>query len=159
MELFGKAAHILVAVHQRVFGCDVCQLVALAVELTPQDVLELGQSLAGDGRDEHHGEVVGQSLAQHVDKLVVEQVALGDRQHAVLVEHLGVELLQFLEQHFIFALDIDGVAGHHEEQQRVAFDVAEKAQSQSLALAGSLDDAGDVGHDKRLVVMIVYDAQ
>ena len=56
-------------------------------------------------------------------------------------------------------LDVVGVAGHHEEQQRVALDVAQEAQSEPLTLGGSLDDAWDVGHDERLLVAIAHDAQ
>ena len=37
--------------------------------------------------------------------------------------------------------------------------MAQEAQSQSASLAGTLDDAGDVGHDKRLLATIGDDAQ
>ena len=77
----------------------------------------------------------------------------------MLREHLGIELLQLVEQDFILAADVIGVAGHHEEQQRVALDVTKETQTEAASLAGTLDDAGDVGHHERLIVAIGHDAQ
>ena len=77
----------------------------------------------------------------------------------MLVEHLGVELLKLVLQQFVLALDVVGVARHHEEQKRVALDVAQEAQTESLAFACSLDDSRDVCHHERLVVAVVDDAE
>ena len=77
----------------------------------------------------------------------------------MLGEHVGVELLQLVEQYLVFVLDVIGIARHHEEQQRVALDMSQKAQSETFTLGGTLDDAGNVGHDERLLVAIAYDAQ
>ena len=71
--------------YERVLGSNVSQLVTLAVELAPQDVLQFAESLTGNGRDEHHGKVVGQRIAQHVYQLGIQQVALGNGQHAMLI--------------------------------------------------------------------------
>ena len=140
-------------------GGDDLQFVRLGVELTPQHILQFLETEARHGRDEDDGQVLGQGGAEHVDEFLVEQVALRYSKHAVLREHLGIELLQLVEQDFIFAADVIGVAGNHEEQQRVALDVTKEAQTEAASLAGTLDDAGDVGHDERLVVAIGHDAQ
>ena len=77
----------------------------------------------------------------------------------MLVEHLGIEIAEFIEQNLILALDVVGISRHHEEQQRVTLDMAQKAETESLAFAGTLDDAGDVCHHKRLAVTITHDAK
>ena len=77
----------------------------------------------------------------------------------MLAEHVGIELAQLVEQKFILALYVVGVAGHHEEQQRVALDVSEESKSETLALARALYNTGYVSHYERLVVTIVDDAE
>ena len=77
----------------------------------------------------------------------------------MLVVQFGVEVVQLVEQHLVLFLDVVGIARHHEEQKRVALDVPQKAQPQAFSFACALDDAGDVGHHKRLMVVIGHDAQ
>ena len=75
----------------------------------------------------------------------------------MFVEHLRIKLTQLVQQNLIFALDVIRIARHHEEQQGVALDMTQEAESESLTLRGSLDDAWDVGHHKRLLVAIAHD--
>ena len=77
----------------------------------------------------------------------------------MLVEHLGVETPQLTEQDVVFPGDIFAVGRYGEEEQRVPLDVPQEAEAEAFALAGTLDDAGNVGHDERLVVTIGHDAQ
>ena len=101
---------------------------------------------------------VGKGFIDFLDEFVVEHVALRDGEYAVLVEQLGVKLGKLVEQDFIFLGDVVGIGGHHEQQHGVTFDVAEESQSESLALAGALDYARNVGHDERAVVAVAHDA-
>ena len=77
----------------------------------------------------------------------------------MLIEHLGIKILQLAQEHLIFLLDVVGIAWYHEEEQRVALDVTEESQTKSLSFARTLDDARDISHDKTLVVAVVHDAQ
>ena len=135
------------------------QLVAFAVQFLPQHVLELLNALPRYGTDEAHGEVVGQFGPEHVNEFVVKEVAFRHSQYAVLVEHAGVELFQFAQQDAVFLGNMVGVAGHHEEEKGVTLNVAQKAQSQPAPLGCALDDAGNVGHHKRLTLAIGHYAQ
>ena len=72
---------------------------------------------SGDGGDVDDGQVFGQFLAEHVHQFLVQQVAFCHGEHAVFVQHAGVELFEFSEQDFIFLGDVLRVAGHHEEQE------------------------------------------
>lgn len=88
------------------------------------------------------GRSVGRVSFSHLDELLVQQVTLGDGEHAMLVEHLWVEVLQLAQQHLVFLLDVVGIAWNHEEEQRVALDVSQESRSQALSFARSLDDTG-----------------
>ena len=77
----------------------------------------------------------------------------------MLVEHLRIELLQFVEQNLVFAFDVVRISRHHEQQQRVALDMTEEAETEALTFRGSLDDTRDIGHHERLVVAIAHDAE
>ena len=77
----------------------------------------------------------------------------------MLVKHIWVKLSQLVQQHLIFFLYIVGISRNHKQQQRVAFNMAQEAQTQAFAFAGALDNARDVGHHKRLVVAIAHNAQ
>ena len=70
-----------------------------------------------NGADEDDGEVVGKIFTEHFHEFFVEEVALGDGKDAVLVEQSFVETSDFVEQNLVFALDVVGVAGYHEEQE------------------------------------------
>ena len=159
LHLEREAREFFVAMDERVGGGDDLQFVRLGVELTPQHILQFLEAEARHGRDEDDGQVCWQGGAKHVDEFLVEQVALRHSEYAMLREHLGIELLQLVEQDFILAADVIGVAGHHEEQQGVALDVTKEAQTEAASLAGTLDEAWNVGHDERLVVAIGHDAQ
>ena len=115
--------------HEGILGSNLLQLVALGIQLLPEHILEFLDSLSGDGRDEDHRQIGRQRFAEHLDKLIIEKVALGDGEHTVLVEHLWVEVLQLAQQHLVFLLDIVGIAGNHEEEQRVALYVAQESQT------------------------------
>ena len=92
--------------------------------------------------------VLGQFLGQHIHELLVQQVAFGDGQYALLVQQFGVEGAHLAQQDVVFLGYGVGVTGHHEEQQRVALDVAQESQSQSASFGCPFYDAGDVSHDE-----------
>lgn len=140
------------------FG-NVLEFVAFGVELCPEQVFEFGDVVTCNGTDEDDGKVVGKILTEHFHEFFVEEVALGNGKDAVLVEQPFVETSHFVEQDFVFALDVVGVAGYHEEQERVALNVAEESQTQSASLCRPLDDAGNVGHHKGTSVAIGHDAE
>ncbi len=140
------------------FG-NALEFVAFGVELCPEQVFEFGDVVTCNGADEDDGEVVGKILTEHFHEFFVEEVALGDGKDAVLVEQSFVETSHFVEQNLVFALDVVGVAGYHEEQKRVALDVAEESQSQSTSLGCALDDAGNVGYDEGTSVAVGHDAE
>ena len=77
----------------------------------------------------------------------------------MLVEHAGIEAAEFAQEDFVFAFDVVGVAGHHEEQQRVALNVAQKTQTEATPLAGSLNDSGNIGHDEGFAITIGHNAE
>ena len=140
------------------FG-NALEFVAFGVELCPKQVFEFGDVVTCNGADEDDGKVVGKILTEHFHEFFVEEIALGDGKDAVLVEQSFVETSHFVEQNLVFALDVVGVAGHHEEQKRVALDVAKESQSQSASLGCALDDAGNVGHDEGTSVAVGHDAE
>lgn len=140
------------------FG-NALEFVAFGVELGPEQVFEFGDVVTCNGADEDDGEVVGEILTEHFHEFFVEEVALGDGKDAVLVEQPFVETSHFVEQDFVFAFDVVGVAGYHEEQERVALNVAEESQTQSASLGSPLDDAGNVGHHEGTSVAIGHDAE
>ena len=140
------------------FG-NALEFVAFGVEFCPKQVFEFGDVVTCNGADEDDGKVVGKILTEHFHEFFVEEIALGDGKDAVLVEQSFVETSHFVEQNLVFALDVVGVAGHHEEQKRVALDVAKESQSQSASLGCALDDAGNVGHDEGTSVAVGHDAE
>ena len=68
-------------------------LVAFLVQFLPQDVLQHVDAEARDGGDEHVRHVFGQGRLYLVHQFLVQHVALGDGQYALLVQHFGVEVL------------------------------------------------------------------
>ena len=131
----------------------------LAVQLLPEQVLQLGDALPRDGRDEATGQIVGQVGRQCLGQLLVEEVAFGDGQYATLAHQLRVVALQLAQQDLVLLTDVVRIGRHHEEQQSVAFNVAEEAQPESTTVAGALDNPRDVGHDERAIVAPADDAQ
>lgn len=140
------------------FG-NALQFVAFGVELGPEQVFEFGDVVTCNGADENDREVVGKIFTEHFHEFFVEEVALGDGKDAVLVEQPFIETSDFVEQNFVFALDVVAVAGNHEEQERVALNVAEESQPQSAPLGCPLYDAGNVGHHERTSVAVGHDAE
>ena len=145
--------------NKRIFGSNLLKLVALRIEFLPEHVLQFLDTLSGNRRDEDHRKIGRQSFLEHFNQFFVEQIALGNSQHAMLVEHLWIEVLQFAQQYFIFFLDVVSIARNHEEQQRVALNMAEESQAQTFSFARALDDARNISHDKTLVIAIIYDTQ
>ena len=77
----------------------------------------------------------------------------------MFVKHLRVELFQLRQQDLVFPPDVLSIARHHEEEQRVSFNVAQEAQSQTTPFGGSFNDTRNVGHDKRFAVTIRHHAE
>ena len=98
-------------------------------------------------------------MAEHLHEFLVEQIALGDCQYAVFVEHLRIELAELVEQDVVFLIDIIGIAGYHKEQQGIALNMAEEAQAEALTFGSTFNDAGDISHHERFVVVIAHDAE
>ena len=105
------------------------------------------------------GKIVGKGLLEHFHQLFVKQVTLGNGEHTLFAEHVGIEGGKLIEQDIVLLADIVGVTGNHEEQQRVALDVTKKSQAKALTGASTLDDTGDIGHYKRTVVTIRHDTE
>ena len=101
----------------------------------------------------------GQCRLYLVHQFLVQHVAFGDGKHALLVQHFGVEGAELVQEYVVLLTDVVAVGRHHEQQQGVALDVSQEAQSQSFARTGSFDDAGNVRHHKRFAVAIGHDAQ
>ena len=72
---------------------------------------------------------------------------------------MRIEAAQLLEQHLIVVLYVVAVGRHRKEQHSVTLNVAQKAQTQAAPLAGTLNDARNIGHHKRFVAAIGHDAQ
>ena len=76
--------------HLQFFSALLCVFATLrligSVELFPDRVLQLVQAFTGNGADHHRIHAHGQFLLDRLLQFVVEQVALGDRQQAVLVQ-------------------------------------------------------------------------
>ena len=60
---------------------------------------------------------LGKSFFEHFDEFVVKKITLGDGKYTLLVEHIGIERSQFIEQYIVLLAYVLGIAGHHEEQQ------------------------------------------
>ena len=93
------------------------------------------------------------------DQFVVQHVAFGDGQQPLFVEQFGVVLRKLAQQNRVIAFEVVAVGRDHEQQHRVALDVAQEARAQAAALVRPLDDTRNIGHDERLVVTHLDDAQ
>ena len=92
-------------------------------------------------------------------KRSVDNVALRYRQQAFLYQQFGIVEFQFVKERLVSCLDVVFLDGDHEQQHRIALDVAKEPVAYSPALVGSLYDSGDVRHDERLVVVVTHYAQ
>ncbi len=84
---------------------------------------------------------------------------LGDGQQPLLVQQFGIVLRQLAQQNRVIAADVVAVGRDHEQQHRIALDMAQEACAQAAALVRPLDDTRNVGHDERLVVTHLDDTQ
>ena len=69
------------------------------------------------------GNTARQFFLYELHQLLVGLVAFAYGKEAGLVEQFRVELFEFVEQDFVFLLDVFGVNGYYKQQHRVAFDV------------------------------------
>ena len=93
------------------------------------------------------------------DQSVVQHVAFGDGQQPLLVEQFGIVLRKLAQQNRIIAFEVVAVGRDHKQQHRVALDMAQEACAQAAALVRPLDDTRNVGHDERLVVTYLDNAE
>lgn len=99
-------------------------------------------------------------MAFHLfDQVLVEHIAFGDGQQALLVEQFRIILGQFAQQDRVILADVVAVGRNHKEEHRIAFDMAQETGSQSLAFVSSFDDARYIGHDERMVIAALDDTQ
>ncbi len=103
--------------------------------------------------------ISGKLLLDFDHKLVVKHVALAYREHFLLTHKLGVEAFKLIKQNLILLLDVGSIGRHHKEQHSITLDMTEETQSEPLALACSLNDTGNVGHDKRAIITVAHDTE
>lgn len=132
---------------------------SLTLQGFPEHILQPGDIQPRNRRNKDRGNAFGQVGFHLLDQLLVQHVALGDGQQTLLVEQFGIVLRQFAQQDFVIAPDVVAVGGNHEQQHRIALDMAQEAGAESAALVRPLDDAGNVGHDERFMVADLHDAQ
>ena len=90
---------------------------------------------------------------------LIDDVAFCDRENALFVEELWVILGEFAKEYFILMLDVELFAADHEKKDGIAFDMAEEANAEAFAFAGTLDNARNVGDAERVVVAVFDDAE
>ena len=91
--------------------------------------------------------------------LGVDEVALGYGEHPVLDEQFGIVFLEFLEEGTVSCGDVVLLGGDHEQEYGVALDVAQEADAYAAAFVSAFDDARDVGHYERAVVVVLDNSQ
>ena len=92
-------------------------LIALFVQFRPENVFQHIDAQSADGGDEHMRDAGGQRRFYFVHQFLVQHVTLGDGQYALLVQHLGIECLQFVQQNVVLPGDVIRIGRYHEEQQ------------------------------------------
>ena len=85
-------AHAVLVVERTLGYARRGQTVAFVGDGTPQQVLQFGDALAYDRRDEHVGHIGGKRGAERLAQFVVEHVAFAHGEYAVFVGKLRVEL-------------------------------------------------------------------
>ena len=138
---------------------DSFYFVAILIQLFPKNIFQHGKSHTGNGRNEYMRNVCRECRLYFVHQFLIEHIALGDGKYPLLVQHFRIESAQLIQQDFIFFPDIVAVGRHHEEQQRITLEMAQKAQSQTFSGTGSFNDTGNVRHDKRLAVTVRNNTQ
>ena len=120
-------------------------------------------ALHRSGRDGHKGQALAlHILAESFDLLLGGQVALVAHHDLGALCQLGAELCQLLVDLFKVLHRLTALAAgdiHHMQQQAAALHMAQEVMSQTDALAGTLDQAGDVGADKACALTHRHDTQ
>ena len=80
------------------------------------------------------------------DHLLIKHIRFGDCQNPFLDKKFGVVFPQFVQQDFVALPDVVRVGRQHKEQDGVALDVSEEADSYAFAFVRSFNDSGDVCH-------------
>ena len=124
---------------------------------------QLLHALHGGSGDGHEGQaLIFHILAEGVDLLLGGQIALVAHHDLRALGQHGAELCQLFVDLFKV---LDGVAAlaagnvHHMQQQAAALHMAQEVVAQTDALAGTLDQAGDVGADKAGTLCHRHNAQ
>ena len=124
---------------------------------------QLPHALHGGGRDGHKGQALALHIAaEALDLLLGGQVALVAHHDLGALCQLGAELCQLLVDLFKVLHRLTALAAgdiHHMQQQAAALHMAQKVVAQTDALAGTLDQAGDVGADKAGTLTYRHDTQ
>ena len=127
---------------------DTCNLIAFRIEFLPKYVLQFFKSLPRNSGDKHYLKIIRQRFLQHLDKLIVKQVALGDSQNTMFLKHLWIELFQLIKQKLIFLLDIISITRNHEQQQGVALNMTKETKTKTFTLGSPFYDSRDISHYK-----------
>ena len=139
-------------------------LILLFVQLYPKHVLQLADTQSADGRNVYHGnpQFLGElRVARCALRVrgIFQEVALADGEDTRFGEQFGVVFLQFVEQDMVLRCDVFRRGRHHEQQDGIALDMSQEAQSEPLAFGSALNDSRDVCHAERLPIAIGDNAQ
>ena len=120
-------------------------------------------ALHGGGRDGHEGQTLAlHILAESFDLLLGGQIALVANDDLRTLSQHRAELCQFLVDLLKILDGLTALAAgdvHHMQQQAAALHMAQEVVAQTDALAGTLDQAGDIGADKACALCHGYDTQ
>ena len=160
--LDGEVAAVLLGLQLFVLGGEHRHLRDI-LETVVHEPRQLLDALHGGGRDGHKGQTLAlHILAEGLDLLLGGKVALVAHHDLGTLGQSRAELCQLL----VDLLEVlDGVAAlaagdvHDVQQQTAALHMAEEVVAQADALAGPLDEAGDVGADKACALAHRHDAQ
>ncbi len=124
---------------------------------------KLPHALHGGGGDGHEGQALALHIpAEAVDLLLGGQVALVAHHDLGALGQRGAELCQLLVDLLKVLDGLTALAAgdiHDVQQQAAALHMAEEVVAQTDALAGTLDEAGDIGADKACALTHRHDAQ
>ena len=115
--------------------------------------------VAADRGDKYRGNILRQQRAHLLLQLLVNHIALGDRQQSLLVQEFGVVLRELAQQNIVILLNIIAIGRNHKQQHRISLDVAQEACADTLALVCALDNSGNIRHNERLMVASLDNAQ
>ena len=100
----------------------------------PEHILEPGNVHTRYRGNEDRRNPLGQMAFHLFDQVLVEHIAFGDGQQALLVEQFRIILGQFAQQDRVILADVVAVGRNHKEEHRIAFDMAQETGSQSPCL-------------------------